>query len=927
MSAQATLVGAVSTAVVRSLIAAARKRGTQRVIGVRAAPSPEAERRFTDAGEAVHILPCVSALAIRQALRQRADGEWLVIMTDRPEDDLGAGILGHFAHQRLQTPGAWDTLKERFGAERIDRQLATLKHRQAVAQGLLRITPDEGWPATPGAVLGIDHAFGAVATQRLALPAGPVDALGIVDWTARPDAQDRIADLCEFGGTELADAVLNWLAGKAGPAGVPLLRLLVDGRTAEILSVGITLHVLTGTPVRTAQDRQLIDLALARLEYLWTGSSVPITKPMLEALGQTARGVVEARMDDPARWQEGHAALQMADRLLSKLQASTLGRESDLLPTGLTAALQRLANALRTSPVAHLSEIEEAWATIEGHRLAIPQRGHAEDPRVGPFHAAVRLVRWLQSEESVPATLADAVRRHVRDDAWVDAAYNDAASGVSDQLLAEGLASVLRLTEDRRRAHDRVFADLLAQSTMTDEGRGPGRLDGSGDAVWHLERLLPSVVVPLARTTKTLLLVLDGMSAASAAELASTILQGNEGWAEAIPSTAGRRGSAVAVLPTLTTLSRTSLFSGKLASGGQSNERSGFTAVAQAGGLSQAVLFHKAPLDSARPGVALQDDIDTAIADPNTKLVACVLNTIDDALDKSDPAGITWTPETVRHLRPLLSAAKTAGRTVVMTSDHGHIVERRRGEMRSFHDISSARSRAAEGAVGEDEVLVQGRRVLTDGGRAVLAVDETLRYGTIKAGYHGGAAPAEVVVPVVVLVPGDALPDGWKEAPPQEPLWWSVGTSNGTVSITAPTPSSPLASASAEAHAKEGGQTSLFDELQEAPMDQAGHIGLGASVLGSRTFKAQKGIAGRVAVTDAHVAALLDAFAAAPATRLTKEAAAVVLQVPVARINGAVAQLQKLLNVEGYGVLRADGAHLVLDVKLLREQFEVNDRG
>ena len=40
----------------------------------------------------------------------------------------------------------------------------------------------------------------------------------------------------------------------------------------------------------------------------------------------------------------------------------------------------------------------------------------------------------------------------------------------------------------------------------------------------------------------------------------------------------------------------------------------------------------------------------------------------------------------------------------------------------------------------------------------MLAVDETLRYGPLKAGYHGGAAPAEAVVPVVVLVPGGAIP-------------------------------------------------------------------------------------------------------------------------------------------------------------------------
>ena len=63
--------------------------------------------------------------------------------------------------------------------------------------------------------------------------------------------------------------------------------------------------------------------------------------------------------------------------------------------------------------------------------------------------------------------------------------------------------------------------------------------------------------------------------------------------------------------------------------------------------------------------------------------------------------------------------------------------------------------------------------MLLHDGRAVLAVDEQLRYGPLKAGYHGGAAPAEAVVPVAVLVPG-AVPEdvSLHLAPPQEPAWW-----------------------------------------------------------------------------------------------------------------------------------------------------------
>src|SRR5664280_918614 len=210
-------------------------------------------------------------------------------------------------------------------------------------------------------------------------------------------------------------------------------------------------------------------------------------------------------------------------------------------------------------------------------------------------------------------------------------------------------------------------------------------------------------------------------------------------------------------------------------------------------------------------------------------------------LDRSDPAGTVWTAEAIKHLAPLLDRARLAGRVVLLTSDHGHIVERRQGQQRSHAVISSGRSRADGGPVGDGEVLVTGRRVRLHDGRAVLAVDERLRYGPLKAGYHGGASPAEVVIPLYFLVSG--------------------GQTDGTGLV---------------------------------PADQ-------------------------------QVRQLLEALLAAPARRLPPTSAAVALGVAPATLRGAVLHAQRLLNVEGYAVLRldVDGATVVLDETLLREQFEL----
>ena len=55
-------------------------------------------------------------------------------------------------------------------------------------------------------------------------------------------------------------------------------------------------------------------------------------------------------------------------------------------------------------------------------------------------------------------------------------------------------------------------------------------------------------------------------------------------------------------------------------------------------GIASPPIFHKKPLDSSLPGHALPADVASAIADVTRwPLVTCVLNTIDDALDRVRP--------------------------------------------------------------------------------------------------------------------------------------------------------------------------------------------------------------------------------------------------------------------------------------------------
>jgi hypothetical protein len=942
------------------------------VLGVRARPEWTEAPAFSYEQTPVDVVPCESALAVWEAITQRKRGQWLVVLTDRPDEDLGAGIRAHLVGHRLRTPDPWQAVRQRFAATGIDPALTLVAGHRDVAIGLLAAMPQEGWPPAVAGVLTRDHAFAAVAAAHLRFADQVVDLTSVLGWTADPGVATWIADLRELAGNALADAVLAWLADRCAAVSVPMLHLLRTGEARDAVPLGLVAGVLAAAADAADETRSRLGReGLIRIEPALGGA--PMGTSALISWAAEAAAIVSDMLLHPASHSRGQALLAQADDLLATARADGLAGDSELLPSGLGQRLAALAAVLRqalpggagnrtanpdeswVSPDA-LAVIERAWTLVATHQLATPG-----EPRVAAFHAAVRLTRWLSSPVVAGCTaaagggrsLASLVSRHVSEDAWADSAVNDASAGVSDPGLAAGLAAVLAAAADRRAAHDVTFAAALARHTAQDEKAAK---IGAAPAFWHLEDLLPEVVIPLAREVPVLLLILDGMSAGVATEIITSLLvRTGEGWAEALLAGQGHRAAGLAVLPTLTEVSRTSLLCGALASGSQDAERRGYDRLWAAHGLTKAELFHKRPLDSSLPGYALAADVAEALGDVTGRpLVTSILNTIDDALDRSDPGGTEWTASAVRHLMPLLDQARRSGRVVILTADHGHVVERRQGVQHSYEESSSGRSRAAVGKVEGGEILVTGSRVLLHGGKAVLAVDEKLRYGPLKAGYHGGASAAEVVVPVAVLVSG-SVPEGASSrlqlAPPQEPSWW-------TDPITVPAaddreqnaPARPGRRTAASARPRRSeprvrdtprGPLTLFDlpsvevassdsgALAEDPggaADGAASAGaLASAIVGSVGYAAQRKIAGRLSIQDGQVRALLAALLAASSGRLAPAQAAAALKVAPGALRGAILHVQRLLNVEGYAVLRidADGTTVILDESLLREQFGV----
>lgn len=926
-------VPAVGGAMIRSTVdGLARKGHGPGAVALRASLAGGSWAGRSSEDVAIRAERCVSALDMRERLRTLAQNEWLVLLTEASPADLGPGLLAHVDGGRIRSVDVWESVLGQFQATQLATPLVRSPRAREIAEGLLKSTPRGGqWPAASGGVLTREHAVDSVIDATLEIEVDGLDDITVLAWTFEPETPARVEALRRAVGDALTDACLDRLAEAFGPARAVVRPLLGSSLIGDTAALGVAVGVLTDEASMPPEQRVEARVARARLEHHW-GAARPDAEAM-RAFGATTHDAMTRLLAATAVRRHGaERALDRADAVLRAEGAAEFAVRSDLLPSAHGLRAQALGRALSAlSAGGTLAEVETAWAAVSAHVLTA--RFRADNEALG---AAVQLARWLAGPPAVEADrpapepgaeLARHARAHLDEGGWVDAAINSASGGVDSAVAARGVEDAVHRAVARRNAEARRFALALSAATSA----GLTAFGTAGERVLPIEGVLEEVVAPVLRGAGdrgVLFVLLDGMSAASATTIVDDAIN-RLGWQEsAVPGGAlpAQRSGAIAALPTLTTISRASLFAGRVTSGDQAVERSGFESFADRSLKRAARLFHKGAVDRARRGWALASDVAAAIADVSgIPLVGVVLNTIDDALDRSDPGGATWTAESVKHLEPLLRAAEHAGRTVILTGDHGHIVELRDGRhLRPATPTSSNRSRAGGPlASPEDEVLVEGPRVVTSDQRAVLAVTDGVRYEALKAGYHGGGHPAEVVVPVVVLQPAAVEVDGSLLLPPQEPRWWTRPVIDAHVPVQqAPAPSTGTR-ARRSSMLEEG--PSLFDLApQDAPAAATG-LSLGAAVIASEVFRRQLDLNPRFTVRRAGVARLIDEFAAAPDSRLPAVAAAQALGVPKPRLRGAQAQVQQLLNVEGYPVLRSDsdGHTLVLDADLLCEQFGV----
>ncbi|MER7048864.1 BREX-2 system phosphatase PglZ [Streptomyces jumonjinensis] len=943
-----------------SLAASLAGGGKRRVVLLRSAPQWDgpAEPVWGD-GLTARIVAASSPLAVHELLLDHlgagagaATGPLvLVVLTDREQSELDPAILARAHKPRIENVDTWDVVREAFGAEQVDPRL---KDANWAAEALLGATPPGGWPALAGGMLSRRTALSALALRRLRLgrydaetdrtgrtPTGDsLDTHTLFGWSLTPGGPER---LLELRGPERAGlAAFLGEEDQAGPAGRALFALVDAEHGAEAVAFGLVCAALWlhGEPDAAAYR------ARGRAER-WFGERPPAVGEELDALvsrfALAAEDYVCALLASAARGgagdkDEARAARRLSDTVLDR--ASALVRQfgaeaaaeaSPVLAAGLEARFAAVGRALASGRSATVSEAVRALS--DHQRADGPEtRARLERARMGQ-----RLAQWLAGDpDTESGTVAAAIERQIAETGWVDRALEHVeAGGDPDPVLRSAYDTLGTRVRRKRHEIDRDFARTLANWTAA--GTPPG-------SMLTVETFLDRVVGPVVRDgsgRRVLLLVLDGMSAAIATELGEEL---RASWAEFDPvkeGAPGRRAMAAA-LPTLTAVSRTSLFAGKLMKGTQAEERRLFPAHAFWGGAPAAV-FHKDDLRAEGSGDTFGPALTDALGDERTH-VAVVLNTIDDRLAKEQKLGDgAWRLDEIGRLRDLLRVAAAQGMAVILTSDHGHVVDRH-GTKAEAVQPESARHRTPDGPLGASEVALTGPRVVwPEPGASIVALwDADSRYTALKAGYHGGAALREFTIPVLAFLPFGATPPAdWRELGDPSPDWWLPDGQDARPPIPAQPSADPAVvpekpgrarptkaqAALAETHdslfdvalvpAVEGAPT-LISPVLVSPDDA-----LLTVLFASDTFKDQVGLLARRPPMDRvekAVRALLDAGGTLPVTALAQR-----VDYPATRADGFAAVLRQLLNYDGVQVLETlpDGRTLRLHLSLLRTQFDL----
>jgi PglZ domain len=850
---------------------------------------------------------CESTLALREALCEvegyDSTTNGLVLITPLATREIAQDVAVRLAGARVHDSIGWDLVRQLFQAKETDARLGRFAWMpQALIDGAAQGT----YAPVANGFLDLETAWREVLQRFLGLDSARPDAVGLLQWCTAPGADASLKLLPAATRVDLA----RWLGEASGTAGAMVLACVDAGRAADALSLGLVCGVVYA---QAGEGQAALGQAAIRLERFVGDRHVGVVEG--RAWSDAAENVIRVAGPDAMR-----GALDRADALLHELRVGDFAHLSDMLPSALDQRMREFAEVLSTyiaAPAeAQLARVEQLADCVLKHVLAAPQQ-----QRMDCVEMARRLARWLVCPPPPATTVASAVGWQADEGAFVDWARFRLLGGDELTELSQAYSAMRAAVIARRNAFDQAFSLALLQwngNTPSVEGR-----------IVPVESVLDRVVGPIAATHPVMLLVMDGLSTSIYRELFSRI--GSLGWTEMVPADAEHPLIGVAALPTVTEVSRTSLLCGRLTMGAAAQEKTGFaghaTLLAHSRTDAPPRLFHKGDLaDSTN----LSPEVRATIANTHQRVVGVVYNAVDDHLSGPDQLRQCWALEDLRLLLPLLREAREARRVVVITADHGHLLEDGTTQVSGTAnpDKISDRWRPGRDARAPHEVACVGGRVVTaDGSRAVVCLwGESARYAGRKNGYHGGVSPQEVTVPLSVIVPLGMNLAGWQLAPPAQPEWWELPhVAPASVPVAAPT---TALRSSGRRTAAPVAQPSLF-EAQAAPLSSpvgsasADDDWIGA-LLASAIYASQRQLAARVALPDDKMRLLLVSLSERGG-KLSRAALAQRLALPEVRLGGLLSAVRRMLNVDQAPVLMVDESAGTIELNrvLLLQQFRI----
>ena len=851
-------------------------------------------------GKPFSIRWCESSLAVREALCELDDLAppvvGMVVITPLSTHEMAEDIAARVARARVFQPEGWDIVRMMFQAKETDARLGRFPW---IPQALIEGAALGDYQPVANGFLDLETVWREVLMRALGIEMARPDAVTLLAWSLTPGAEVRLALLP----TEMKSSILAWLAECAGTVGAMVLGCVEAGRAADAVPLGLVSGVIFSAD---GEGQASLGQAAIRLERFVNDKHVGVKegRAWAAASERVLRGLpVEAR----------RAVLDRADALLKDLRISEFAQLSDELPSGLDQRMTAFASALAAHAndpdQVQLQQVERLADRALRHVMLNDQRYRKERVEM-----ARRLARWLIEPMASGASVPDSVQWQADQGAYLDWARFRLLGGDELTELSDAYSAVRHAVTARREGFSNAFGQALVQWNAQIP-------DGNGRVV-PVEQILDRVVAPIAAVQPTLLLVVDGLSNSIFRELFA--VAANHGWAELVPTLQGQPYVGVAALPTITEVSRTSLLCGRLATGAQAQEKASFPTHAALLRSSRAdyapKLFHKGDLSESGN---LAPEVRAAIADQKQHVVGVVYNAVDDHLSGPDQLNQRWALEDLRLLLPLLREAREARRVLVVTADHGHLLEDGTAQIAGGE---CDRWRLGASASVPQELVISGGRVVTrDGSSAVVCLwGESSRYAGRKNGYHGGVSPQELTVPLSVFTPLGSSLTGWISAPPHQPEWWDLSPLSPPKTLLI-RESTPQARPARKKPAQTEEQQGLFAAI-DLPATIANDVDQDwiGSLLASPIYASQRQLAARVALPDDKMRPLLEALAERGG-KLSRTALANRLGLAESRMGGLLSAVRRVLNVDQAAILSVDEAagSVDLNISLMQQQFKL----